>query len=56
MIAAASEHSQVIVVSHARTLVETLCDHGAQALALEKENGETVVANVEVPSWIWPKR
>tara|TARA_R100001129_G_scaffold186346_4_gene177712 strand:- start:10267 stop:11442 length:1176 start_codon:yes stop_codon:yes gene_type:complete len=56
MIAAASERSQIIVVSHARPLVEALCDHGAQMLALEKEHGETVVANVEVPPWAWPER
>jgi predicted ATPase len=56
MIAAASERSQVIVVSHAQTLVETLSKHGAQMLALEKDNGETVVANVEPPAWAWPER
>lgn len=56
MIAAASEHSQVIVVSHASSLVETLSVHGAQMLALEKENGETIVANVEPPAWAWPER
>ena len=56
MIAAASERSQVIVVSHARALVDALSEHGAQALALEKENGETIVANVDIPSWVWPER
>lgn len=56
MIASASERSQVIVVSHARSLVEALSHHGAQMLALEKENGETIVGNVEPPAWTWPDR
>ncbi|MFN7089638.1 MAG: AAA family ATPase [Allorhizobium sp.] len=56
LIAAASERSQVIVVSHAPTLVENLSKHGAQMLALEKDNGETVVANVQPPAWVWPER
>lgn len=56
MIAAASKRSQVIVVSHAQALVETLSKHGAHMLALEKENGETVVASVRSPAWAWPER
>jgi predicted ATPase len=56
LIAAASERSQVIVVSHATRLVEYLSKHGAQMLALEKDNGETVVANVQPPAWVWPER
>ena len=56
MIAAASERSQIIVVSHAATLVNSLADHGAQALALEKVDGETIVADVDIPPWAWPER
>ncbi|MEM7728777.1 MAG: AAA family ATPase [Pseudomonadota bacterium] len=56
MIAAASARSQIIVVSHARALAESLGAHGAQMLALEKVEGETVVKDVEVPPWAWPER
>lgn len=56
MIAAASERSQLIVVSHAKALVEALAHHGAHMLALEKENGETIVQNIDIPAWEWPER
>ncbi len=56
MIAAASQRSQIIVVSHAQALVEALAEHGAQMLALEKEAGETIVRNIDVPAWEWPER
>lgn len=56
MIAAASQRSQIIVVSHAQALVEALAEHGAQMLALEKESGETIVRNIDVPAWEWPER
>ena len=56
MIAAASERSQVIVVSHAAALVEALAGHGAQRLTLEKEEGETVVRDVAAVPWAWPER
>ncbi len=56
MIAAASLRSQIIVVSHAQVLVEALAEHGAQMLALEKEAGETIVRDIDVPAWEWPER
>ncbi|MFN3441333.1 MAG: AAA family ATPase [Rhizobium rosettiformans] len=56
MTAAASQRSQIIVVSHAQALVEALAEHGAQMLALEKESGETIVRNIGVPAWEWPER
>lgn len=56
MIAAASQRSQIIVVSHAQALVEALAEHGAQMLALEKESGETIVRDIDVPAWEWPER
>ena len=56
MIAVASERSQIIVVSHAKALVEALTEHGGHRLALDKENGETIVADIEIPLWEWPER
>ena len=56
MIAAASKRSQVIVVSHAATLVNALVEYGAELLALEKVDGETIVADVDAPLWVWPER
>lgn len=56
MIVAASARSQIVVVSHAAALVDALADHGARRLMLEKEDGETVVRDVDVPPWNWPER
>ena len=56
MIAAASERSQIVVVSHAAALVDALAEHGAQLLALGKVDGETIVADVNIPPWAWPER
>ena len=57
LIAAASKRSQVIVVSHAATLVEALERQGRCAsYELGKELGETGIGDVEVPPWAWPKR
>lgn len=56
MIAAASDRSQLIVVSHAEPLVRALREHGAQPLTLEKEGGETIVQDMDAPSWNWPVR
>lgn len=45
LIAAAAESSQIIVVTHAPRLAERLdVEHGAQRVALFRENGETRVA------------
>jgi len=57
LVAQAAERSQVIVVSHARVLVEELAKQPhARVLALHKELGETIVEDVEAPGWSWPKR
>ncbi len=56
LIAKASEATQVIVVSHAKPLVDELLGEGGQLIALRKELGETVVDDVEAPAWSWPKR
>jgi predicted ATPase len=57
LIAQASRHSQIIVVSHAVPLVsalETAAD--VKRIVLEKQLGETIVAGEERPSWTWPPR
>jgi len=57
LIAGAAERSQVIVVSHARGLIEALS--GAPetvAYDLRKEFGETVIDCPDPPPWAWPKR
>lgn len=57
LISKAAENTQVIVVSHADDLVSFLADQpGCVRYDLRKELGETVVDNVEVPCWAWPKR
>jgi predicted ATPase len=64
LIHTAAERTQVIVVTHARALVECLenVDHSAlpsQVLELVKEDGETKVAgqrSIDQPSWKWPSR
>jgi predicted ATPase len=56
LIARASQHSQVVVVSHAASLVSALCDGGAKQIVLSKELGETVVSGEERPAWNWPTR
>ena len=49
LIVRAAEESQVIVVSHASSLIEALTDAGAQKLALIKEFGETRIEGVKPP-------
>ena len=57
LIANAAERSQVIVVSHAASLVDALSQANDSAvIALEKQLGETVAPDVEPPAWAWPKR
>jgi predicted ATPase len=64
LIAQASERAQVIVVSHASPLIETLESvSGCSRLRLEKSFGETVLSQdaIEHPSlrrirWQWPSR
>lgn len=58
MIAAAAEHTQIILVTHSATLAGALGDDVAR-VELVKELGETRVADQGVldrPSWSWPKR
>jgi predicted ATPase len=56
LIAKASQHSQVIVVSHAAVLVAALQEGGARRIELTKELGETVIPDHERPTWNWPTR
>lgn len=57
LIADAAGRSQVIVVSHAAVLVDTLAVKEDSAVyALRKELGETTVEVEDVPAWVWPKR
>jgi predicted ATPase len=58
LIAQASQHSQIIVVSHAAPLVAALENAAyVKRIVLEKQLGETVVADDDDrPSWSWPSR
>jgi predicted ATPase len=56
LIAKASQHSQLIVVTHATKLVDRLRDAGGTAYELVKEAGETVVRDLSPPAWSWPQR
>ncbi|WP_431710194.1 AAA family ATPase [Glutamicibacter uratoxydans] len=59
LIAEASERSQIVVVSHAKALVDSLTQHGALRHELLKDGGETVIDEQGIfdrPAWAWPKR
>jgi len=59
LIARASEHTQIVVVTHARRLVEALTATGAQPLCLVKDFGATTLEGVgplEQPPWNWGSR
>ncbi|WP_312489896.1 AAA family ATPase [Sphingomonas sp.] len=57
LIVKASERCQIIIVSHAATLVDAL-DRSLEtrSIRLYKELGETLVEDVERPRWVWPSR
>jgi predicted ATPase len=57
LIAQAAKRSQVVVVSHAATLVAELASaKDAQRIVLAKQLGETLVEDAEPPAWHWPSR
>jgi predicted ATPase len=58
LIAVAAERSQVIVVSHAGTLIDALQSQPAcRSIMLEKKLGQTAVAgDDDPPRWQWPAR
>ncbi|WP_375382659.1 AAA family ATPase [uncultured Sphingomonas sp.] len=53
----AAERCQIIVVSHARPLVDALAGQAATTLvSLEKQLGETIVDGSAASGWAWPSR
>ena len=60
LIAASSERSQILVVSHSQPLIEALQPlHNCRLLHLEKSFGETLLTGTtlfNVPRWEWPTR
>ena len=56
LIAKASERSQIVVVSHATSLVDGLRAAGAKQIVLAKELGETIADGEERLAWNWPTR
>jgi predicted ATPase len=60
LIGNASEHTQIVVVTHARRLVEALTAAGARPLCLVKDFGETTldrdVGPMEQAPWNWGSR
>jgi predicted ATPase len=59
LIARASEHTQIVVVTHARGLTEALTAAGAQPLCLVKDFGATTLEGLgplEQPPWNWGSR
>ena len=59
LIAVAAERSQVIVVSHAATLIDVLQSQpGCRSIMLEKKLGQSAIAgdDDDPPRWQWPVR
>jgi predicted ATPase len=56
LIAKASERSQIVVVSHALSLVDGLRGAGAKQIVLTKELGETIAEGEQRLAWNWPTR
>ena len=57
LITLASKRSQIVLVSHAASLVTALdAEAGCRQIVLEKHLGETLVRDREPPRWTWPSR
>ncbi|HSS20216.1 MAG TPA: AAA family ATPase [Pyrinomonadaceae bacterium] len=60
LIAVAAEHSQVLVVTHAHSLIRALEEYSeCNSVQLEKEFGETKIVGVDqldLPPWRWASR
>jgi predicted ATPase len=59
LIVSAAERTQVVVVTHAAPLIESLNQCGCTSIVLEKEFGETKIAGADPlhsPQWKWPAR
>ena len=55
LIASAAERGQVVVVTHAKALVEAISGEPAcRRLVLSKPVGETIVGDEERANWTWP--
>jgi predicted ATPase len=53
----ASERCQIIVISHSEQLVKALeINRASTLIELQKELGETILANSSYVSWKWPSR
>jgi predicted ATPase len=57
---AAARHTQIIVVSHAQTLITELASEPlCRRLHLQKDFGETTLEGAtlfNIPKWVWPSR
>jgi len=57
LLATASERCQIVIVSHAAQLVQSLGNGGAcHRIELRKELGETITSGGDPPAWKWPSR
>jgi predicted ATPase len=57
MIAAASEHCQIIIVTHSNALADAIRkETDSKLFVLQKEFGETQILDNDEPSWKWPSR
>ncbi len=57
LIALASSRSQIIIVTHAQLLADEIAGAArCETVRLEKQLGETVAAESDVPGWVWPSR
>ena len=56
LIVDAALRCQIVVVTHARSLVDALADAGALRHELEKDLGETRIEGLERIPWEWPAR
>ncbi len=57
LIVKASDRSQIIVVSHAKPLVDTLAVEEKYAVYdFAKKLSETIIKGIDAPPWTWPKR
>ena len=57
LVARAASRSQIIIVSHAATLIAALDrEAGCGQIMLEKHLGETIVRDGASPAWKWPSR
>lgn len=52
----AAQRCQVVVVTHARSLVDALAEAGAMRHELQKDLGETRIRGLERLAWEWPAR